>query len=451
MRFVVVKELSVRSMSRAIARTLSRTREPSVPPKVLSMTLATCPRRALLASALWLAAVSLSSAADWPEWRGPERNGISREKGWLVGWPAGTAPKVAWRAAVGKGHSAVSVSNGRAFSLGSDGTNDTIYCFDAKSGKVEWKSSYPCKTILQWPGPRATPTVHAGQVYALSQHGRLAAHDTKTGALIWTRQLDESYNPDVDYGFAGSPLVEGELLILAVGKRGLALHGMDGSFAWGNDGQHGACVSPVRYEHGGERGVALITTDPGRDSVSLVGVNPQTGDELWRHGGWPEKWGAACVDLLIHEGHVFVTTAEQRIECARFSISGKSLELDWTNRNLSSYTGNCVLVDGHIYGVDKTGILTCLDWKSGATVWKQRGFDGHGTLIASDGKLIVETSRTGELVIVEASPVEYREIRRAKVFEGEPTTFTAPVLANGRIYCRSYEGEIVCLEVGVAE
>jgi outer membrane protein assembly factor BamB len=389
----------------------------------------------------------VSRADDWAQWRGPNRNGVSAETGWLAKWPADKPPKVAWRANVGKGHSAVSVANGRAYTMGWDGQRDGIFCFDTATGRLLWKQSYPCADIVQWSGPRATPTVDGDTVYTLGQHGQLLAWNALTGQSLWTLQLPESYQPDVDYGFAWSPLVQNDLLLLAAGKRGLALHKRDGTFAWGNDGQHGACASPVPYLHAGQRGVALITTEPGRDSVTLVGVDPQTGRELWRHGPWREKWGAACVDLLIADGKIFITTSEQYPRCARYSLRDGKLTEDWSNKSLNIYTGGCVLLNNHIYAVNRTGILKCLDWNTGAEKWAQRGFGGHGTLIAADGKLLVQSSQTGELIVVEATPHAYRELRRAKLFSGKPDTFTAPVLANGRLYCRSYEGEIVCLDL----
>ena len=190
------------------------------------------------------------AADDWPQWRGPDRNGISGETGWMNGWAQGSAPKVAWRAAVGKGHSAVSVRGGRAFTMGWDGEHDSVFCFDAVTGRLNWKQSYPCTTILQWPGPRATPTVDGDTVFTLGQHGQLRAWDTRTGQPRWQRDLPEDYNPDVDYGFAWSPLVEpagtgtddrdGDLLILNAGSRGLAIRARDGSIAWGADCKKGA-------------------------------------------------------------------------------------------------------------------------------------------------------------------------------------------------------------------
>ncbi len=167
-------------------------------------------------------------ADDWPQWRGPERNGISAESGWLAGWPEGGAPRVAWRAQVGKGHSAISVVGQRAYTAGWDGEKDTVFCLDAATGAVKWKQSYPSGTIVQWSGPRATPTISDGVGYTLGQHGQLRAWDAEKGTPRWSLDLPKSYEPDVDYGFSWSPLIVGDLLILGTGSKGLAVRIKDG-------------------------------------------------------------------------------------------------------------------------------------------------------------------------------------------------------------------------------
>lgn len=139
-----------------------------------------------------------AAAEDWPQYRGPARNGVSAEAGWLAHWPASGQPRIAWRAQVGKGHTAVSVVAGRAVVAGWNGESDMVSCLDAATGKVIWQESYPCKSILQWPGPRATPTIHRGRVFTLGQHGQLRAWELATGKLVWERDLPEKYNPDVD-------------------------------------------------------------------------------------------------------------------------------------------------------------------------------------------------------------------------------------------------------------
>jgi outer membrane protein assembly factor BamB len=300
---------------------------------------------------------------------------------------------------------------------------------------------------VQWPGPRSTPTIVDGRVYTLGQHGQLNAWDVGDGKSVWSVQLAESYNPDVDYGFAWSPLVMGDHLILGCGRGGLAIRTSDGAYAWGNDGQHGACASPVPFTHDGRVGVAVVVTDQGRDGVSLIGVDPRDGKRMWREGPWPEKWGAACVDPVIADGKLFMTTAEQHLECARFTIGDGKLALDWSSKELPCYTGGCVQLGDCLYGVNKHGILKCLDWETGKLLWAERGFGGHGTMIAADGALVVQSSKGGDVVVVAAEREGYRELRRIQPFEGETDTFTAPVLANGRLYVRSYAGEVVCLDV----
>lgn len=391
---------------------------------------------------------ALAHAGDWPQFRGPQRNGQSPARDVLAVWPAGEPAKVLWRAQVGRGHSAVSVAKGLAYTAGWDGQSETVWCFDAATGREAWRQSYPSKTIVQWPGPRATPTVSDGAVFTLGQHGQLRAWDAKIGTPRWSRDLARSYQPDVDYGFMWSPLLDGRLLLLGAGSRGLALRIEDGSIAWGADEKPGACASPVPFVRDGRRGVALVTMSAARDSTTLVGLDPQSGAVLWSSPPWPEKWGAVCNDLLVTDDSVFVTSAETYSRGARFRLEGQTLKPVWESPKVSSYTGNAVLIGGHLFLVTKAGLLKCVDWAIGNETWSQRGFGTYGALIAADGKLFVQASATGELIVVEASPASYVERRRMQPFTGKGETFTAPSLAHGRLYVRSYAGEVVCLQVG---
>lgn len=395
------------------------------------------------------------AAEDWPQYRGPARNGTSVEAGWLDRWPAGGQPRVAWRAQIGKGHAAVSVVGNRAVTLGWNGERDAVTCFDAATGALLWRESYPCQTILQWPGPRATPAIHRDRVYTLGQHGQLRAWELATGKLVWQRDLPEKYNPDVDYGFCWSPLVvpavagqEGEdLLILNAGSRGLAIRCRDGSIAWGDDGQKGACVSAVPYRTKDGLAIVIVNINEQRSAANLIGVEPRTGRELWRWNGWQEQWGAMGVDPVVHDGKLFLTSAQEYRQAARFTIADRTLTQDWTTNRLAGYTGSAVLLKEHLYLVDSRGLLRCVDWGTGTEAWNLRGFDERGTLIAADGKLLIQTGSSGKLVVVAADKEQYRELRQMTIFTDKPETFTAPAIANGRIYSRSYAGEIVCLDV----
>jgi outer membrane protein assembly factor BamB len=403
-------------------------------------------------SLVWvLFSVATADSADWPQWRGPYRNGQSREHNVLGAWPEAGAAKVLWSAQVGRGHSAISIATSRAYTVGWDGRQDTVWCHDAATGRQLWRQSYPCETIVQWPGPRSTPTVSDRLVFTLGQHGQLRAWDAATGALCWKNDLAKSYQPDVDYGFPWSPLVEGDLLLLGAGSRGLALRSKDGSAVWGADEKPGACASPVPFTRHGKRGVALITMSPTRDSANLIGLDVQNGGLLWRSEPWPERWGAVCNDLVVADDGVFVTSAETHLRGARFRVVGEHLDLVWESPKLASYTGNAVLVERHLFLVTKAGLLKCVDWSTGREIWSQRGFGTYGALIAANGTLFVQTSHTGELVVVAAAAERYTELRRMQPFKGKGVTFTAPSLAAGRLYCRSYDGEVVCLQVGSPE
>lgn len=367
----------------------------------------------------------------------------------LAGWPAGTAPRVLWRARVGKGHSQAAVAGDRLVTMGWDGRSERVACLSTRDGSLLWQREFPSGTLVQWPGTRATPTIAGDRVFTLGQHGRLDSWDLRSGAPVWSLPLPAGLMPDPDYGFAWSPLVAEGLVILPCGSGGLALRSADGSRVWGNLTGQGSCASPVPFSHAGSLCAALILTAADRESVSLVGVEVRTGKELWRSPAWKEKWGAACVDLVLDRGRVFVTTGEQLPRCARFVVEGTTLREEWSHSRLPVYTGGCLLLDGHLYGVTRSGVLKCLDWATGAERWAERVGGGFGSLIAAEGLLFVQDSRSGEVVVCRAAPEGYREVRRARVFEGKPDTFTAPALSGGRLYCRSYEGEVVCLQVGV--
>ena len=381
---------------------------------------------------------------DWPHFRGPAHDGLSRETGWLEGWPEGSKPRVAWRADVGSGHSAVTVSGGLACTMGWDGRQDTVFCFDAATGVLKWRASYSCEGRVQYPGPRATPTLDGGAAYTLSQRGHLRAWDLADGRLRWERRLPEACNPDDHYGHAWSPLVVGDLVILPAGRRGLALRKATGETAWGDDAGRATCASAVPYAAGGRTGVIVTNTD--RETVTVVGVDARTGEELWRFGGWPEKYGAFCASPIFLADKVFITSGQEYHKGARLAIEGRGARKEWESRALGSNTGQCVLLGGHVYGVDcARRALVCVSWQTGEKVWEQKGFGAYGNLMAADGKLLIMTS-DGHLVVAEAAPAAFRELRRAENVVGE--TFTAPVLANGRIYCRDWRGRVVCLATG---
>jgi outer membrane protein assembly factor BamB len=372
-------------------------------------------------------------AADWQQWRGPQRNGISSETNWLSRW-SGAGPKKVWTAQVGQGFSSVAVKGNRVYTMGNMGEKDVVYCLDAANGKVVWRHSYSC-SAGDYGGPRATPTVDGDKVYTLSREGQAFCLNAASGKVVWSKDLQrETGGQPPRWGFASSALVEGNLVIYNVGTAGVALDKNTGRVAWKTGSGTSGYASPVPYTLGNQRGVAIFTAN------SIVGLNPTNGRQLWQHP-WQTRFDVNAADPIFSGDTVFISSNYGR-GCALIRVAGGRPTALWENRSLRNHFSSSVMVGGSIYGNDE-GRLACLDLKTGGERWRQGGF-GKGGLIAANGNLICLTER-GLLVIVKATPDKYTELASAQVLRG--TCWTHPVLANGFVYCRSHEGELVCLDV----
>jgi len=201
------------------------------------------------------------SANDWPRWRGTDFNGISRETGWSAAWPQ-EGPKQLWKANVGTGFSSIAVNNGRAYTLGNVNDTETIYCLDANTGKVLWKHSYACSVDpnLYEGGPNATPTVEGNTVYSFSRKGHVLALDAADGHVIWSKNIHTELGVKTpDWGFSGSPLVEGQLLIINAGPAGMALDKATGKVLWSSGKESAGYSSPVPFNPGQTHGILLFS------------------------------------------------------------------------------------------------------------------------------------------------------------------------------------------------
>lgn len=391
-------------------------------------------RRALLSGgAALLTGAAAASAADWPQWRGPRRTGHSTETGWLTRWPVG-GPKRLWTAQVGEGYSAVSVVGNRAYTLGNSGGQDVVVCLHADTGKQLWRYAYPCGPG-DYGGPRATPDVDGPNVYTLSREGLALCLNALTGKVVWQNQLQRATRAEFpQWGFAGSPLVYGNKVIYNVGTHGVAVDKLTGKLLWQTGGGKAGYAAPVAYNLGRQWAVAIFT------GKGLVGVNPDNGRRLWEHP-WQTSYDVNAADPIFNGDTVFISSNYNR-GGALLRLEGARPRVVWENRNMRNHFNTSVLVGSALYGNDEN-TLKCLDLATGQERWRSRGID-KGGLIAADGKLIVLTGR-GELVLAAATPDRYSELARARVLSGE--TWTHPVLANGRIYCRNHGGELACLDV----
>ncbi|HAM74007.1 MAG TPA: alcohol dehydrogenase [Verrucomicrobiales bacterium] len=380
-------------------------------------------------------------ADDWPQYRGPSRNGVTGESAWSAEWPA-DGPPVVWRAKVGLGFSSVVVAKGRAFTAGHDAGRDTVQCFDAVTGKTVWKQSYPSELGDKYfeGGTTGSPTVDGDRVYWLGRWGDLFCFRAADGGILWKLQLtDLAQAPVPTWGFTGAPLVHENLLLLNVGEAGLALEKESGKRVWSSAPKDAGYSTPLPVKRGNEW-VAILG-----NSESYLAVNIKTGQEAWRFR-WVTEYGVNAADPIVSGDQVFLSTGYGK-GAALLNVASGTPEVIWKSKVLRTQLNPAVLVEGHLYGADgdTTGqaSLKCVELATGAEKWSQANF-GSGGVIVAGGKLLA-LSGSGELIVAPATPAGFRPVSRAQVLGGK--CWTAPVLANGLIYCRNSRGDLAVVDV----
>ena len=389
---------------------------------------------------LWLSVANLKSA-DWPQWRGPEANGISKES--LEG---STGLEESWKVEVGLGFSGFVVANGRVFTMGHDGKEtDTVWCLDEKTGKVVWKHSYPQPLgDLYYPGgSTGTPSVDGDVVYSLARAGELYCLEAATGKVKWKKHLRDDFGYDIPaWGFTGSPKVYGSVLLLNAGDAGLALRKEDGSEVWKSKNGEASYSTPYLVHRDGTD-LAIFSNKRG-----YVCVESKNGKEWWRVK-WLTRHGVNAADPVTDGEHIFISSGYDKGATLVDWNGQDKPKTVWKNREMKNQMNGCVLIDGYLYGVsgnegqDGTG-LKCLELLSGESKWVDTSV-GQGAVIATEGGRLVVLSESGELMIGKASKEGFKPTVKKKVMGGK--CWTAPVLSNGNIYCRNGNGQVVCVKV----
>jgi outer membrane protein assembly factor BamB len=381
---------------------------------------------------------------DWPQWRGPRADGISAETNWNPK-ALSRKPRVLWKASVGLGYSSVAVKGNLLYTMGNVDGQDIVYCLDTRKGREVWSYSYPSRS-RQYPGPRATPTIDGNNLYTLSSEGILLCLTADRGKLLWQSNITADRSASgfsarpPGWGFACSPVVEGELLLLNAGPSGLALYKRTGKLAWSSGPGRGGYATPVVYQRDGKRYAAIFSKN------AIIGVEVEGGKQVWSYP-WYTDNDVNAADPLVFGNRVFISS-NYGSGSAMLDISGKEPRLLWRNRRMNSHFSSFLLIDGYIYGNDgfagrRNGVFRCLDAETGRTVWSADL--GFGSLIAADGKLILLTEQ-GNLHIAEASSESYQEITQARSLISS-SCWSPPVLCDGKIYVRNHRGDLVCIDV----
>ena len=320
----------------------------------------------------------------------------------------------------------------RVYAMGNTGGKDTVYCLNAANGKLIWKHSYN-QSPGDYGGPRGTPAVDGTVVYTLSRDGIACSLNSATGKLVWQKDLARELRLEQpQWGFATSPLVHSGKVIYNIGSHGVAVDGR-GKVVWKSGTGKSGYASPVPYAIGRLKGVLMFT------ATSIAGVDANNGRIQWQHP-WRTGYDVNAADPVVVGNTVFISSNYNQ-GAALLRLNGNRPSVVWQNRNMRNHFNSSVFANGAFYGNDEN-TLKCLDYRTGAEKWRMRGGLGKGGLIVAGGKLLVLTER-GELILANATPGSYQELARARVTGG--TCWTHPVLANGKIYCRNHEGELVCV------
>src|SRR5262245_1659258 len=397
-----------------------------------------------------------AGAADWPQWRGPQRDGVSKETGLLKEWPK-EGPKLLWqRKDIGFGYSTPSVAGSRVYLLSNRDTEDEfVQALTVKDGSPVWSTRLgrvgPNRGP-QYPGARSTPTVDGGRLYALGSDGDLACLEAASGKVRWKKQLRRDFGgrPGL-WAYAESPLIDGDAVVCTPGGPEVtlvALNKRTGDVIWTAavpDGDQAAYASIIIVETGGVKQYVPFL------EKGIAGVDAKTGKFLWRYDGTAEGNPANIPTPVAHEGHIYSSGVRGAGGLVRLKVeSGKvTAEQVYLTRTLPVGIGGAVQVGGFLYGTNGKGLL-CAEFTTGSVRWQNPSIDTGGSLCYADGCLYMHGDSDGQVALIEATPDGYREKGRFTPPDppdrGRSRAWAYPVVANGRLYIRDL-GVLWCYDV----
>lgn len=400
------------------------------------------PKRIVSGVLLIFCIVQTGWVDDWPQYRGPHRNGYSDETGLKLTW--GTdGPSELWRFPIGIGFSSFAVNDGKLYTMGYKENKDFVWCLDANTGEEIWNYSY-LETRFDKShegGPGSTPSTDGEFVYTLSRMALLHCLDAKTGTLVWHKDLKRDFSTDIPtWGYTCSPLIEGDLLIVDAGHT-VAFNKKNGDVVWKSRTNYKPGYSaPMTFELDGKRVVAVF------NRYGLVVLSLEDGSELFKYP-WPTNHGVNSCVPIIHGKQVYISSSYGQ-GSGLIDLSGSQATAKWTSKQLENHFNASIFLNGYLYGFNghygrATVSFTCTEIDTGKIVWDEPSIS-RGSVIYADGKLIALTGQ-GELVVIDPSPDQYKELARAQILGGK--CWSEPALSNKKLYARSAQGLLVCLDL----
>ncbi|MHC4489515.1 MAG: PQQ-binding-like beta-propeller repeat protein [Planctomycetota bacterium] len=400
-----------------------------------------CSRKISAAVSVILLTTCITSAVDWPQFHGPNRDNLSTEKGLLKKWPE-KGPALLWRSqGLGHGYSSVSIASGMIYTAGSI-EKDTVITALNLDGKVLWQVENGKPWTGDRPGTRGTPTIDADRLFHQSPLGNLVCLEAKTGRKIWEVNILEMFqSKTATWALSESLLVDGDHLICCPGGPQTCMVALDkktGSVVWKapSTGELAGYSSATLMEYQGLRIITTLT------SKGMIGVSADTGELLWhvKHESYADE---NVMMPIFHDGHVFISTLKAGSVKWKVNVkNGKaSLEEIWRTLELDNHHGGVLLVDGNLYGTSTSrnrNLWICLDWETGQNEYMDKGV-GKGSLTYADGMLYT-LSENGVMGLVRPNPVGHELVSSFKIPEGgKGFSWAHPVVCGGRLYIRHGE------------
>ena len=374
------------------------------------------------------------SAGNWPQWRGPNRDGISKETGLLKQWPA-EGPPLAWKAnGAGRGYSSFAISNGKLYTMGLRGDREFVVAFDVATGKEAWATAHGSAFRNdRGDGPRGTPTIDGDRVYALGGNGDLSSLDARTGKIVWSKNILEEFGgSNIVWGISESPLVLGNKLLVNAGGPGasiVALNKANGSVIWKSQSDKAGYSSAIPVEINGVTQVVFFT------GQRAVGLDSKDGRLLWEYER-PSNRTANAATPIVRANRIFISsdygTGGGVVE---IKPDNKAEEIYFT-KDMKNHHSSSVLIGDYLYGFSSS-ILTAMKFDTGELAWRDRSV-GKGSLVYADGHLYL-LSENGVVGLVEATPTGYKEKGRFRIQQDSLPTWAHPVVAGGTLYLRDQD------------
>lgn len=388
-------------------------------------------------------------ADDWLQWRGPNRADRSAETGLLKVWPEGGPSQLWTNSDTGLGYGGISVAQGTVFTMGSRDETEFLIAIDAQTGKEKWAAEMGPLLENGWGnGPRSTPTIDGDRVYAMSGQGHLVCVERESGEAVWKKKMSELGGEVPQWGYSESPLVDENRVVVTPGGGNGAIAALDktsGSLLWQtesiNDGAHYSSII-VAQPHGKKQYVQLLVSQ-------IVGIDPASGDVLWTT---PFNGAVAVIPTPVTKDNYVYVTSGYGVGCKLIEISqDNQVKEIYSNKVMKNHHGGVILVGDKIFGHSDGAGWMCQDLKSGEADWTQDDL-GKGCVTFADGMLYCVDEKRGQVALVEASDVAWKEKSRFKL---SPQTknrnrnggiWTHPVISDGKLYLKDQE-ILYCYEV----